>query len=169
MKNLSHDVIYEQTSEKELVKMWSDIKGNNMADILQAFIKQTYGSLEKAKEADKLADQNPNAQPEHDEDFVDTISPDLHKEIEDEFQNQLIAKHFKNPPIKESMIIPTKLKDEELNHKTEAHPLLKKYDHSLEEHRGHKLGLIKLTEDSEDIEAETGSVEEMFNNIFTDD
>lgn len=139
-----------------------------MSNILQAFIKQTYGSLEKAKEADKLADLNPNAQPEHDGDFEDTANPDLQKETENEFQKQLIAKHFKNSPIKESMIIPTKIKDGTINQKTEAHPILKKYDHSLEEHRGHKLGLIKLTEDPEDIKTETGSVEEMFNNIFED-
>jgi hypothetical protein len=134
-----------------------------MSDILKAFVKQTYGSLEKAKQADKLADQNPNAQPEHDEDFMDTGNPNLQKETEDEFQKQLIAKHFKNSTIKDSMTIPTQIKDGTIDHKTEAHPLLKNYDHSLEAHRGHKLGLIKLRD------MPTGSVSELSDNMFDDD
>lgn len=132
---------------------------DNMSDILNAFIQQTYGSLEKAKEADHLADLNPNAQPEHDENFVDTALPN---DIENEFQKQLIAKHFKNIPIKDSMNIPTQLKDETLNQKTEAHPSLKNYDHSLEQHRGHKLGLIKIKD------VPVGDVGDMFDNMFDD-
>jgi hypothetical protein len=65
--------------------------------------------------------------------------------------------------IKDSMTIPTQLKDGQLDNKTEAHPTLKKYDHSLEEHRGHKLGLIKIRD------MPTGSVDSLYDNMFDDD
>lgn len=134
-----------------------------MSNILNPFINQTYGSLEKAREADKLADQNPNAQPEHDEDFIDTNPINVQKETEDEFQKQLIAKHFKNSTIKESMNIPTKIQDNSINNKTEVHSNFKNYDHSLEQHRGHKLGLIKIRD------MPTGNINDAFDNMFDDD
>jgi hypothetical protein len=129
-----------------------------MSDILKAFLEQTYGSLEKAKEADKLADQNPNAY--HDDEMG---NPNLEKEADDKFRAQIGGRILMQKSIKDSMSIPTQLKDGQLDNKTEAHPTLKKYDHSLEEHRGHKLGLIKIRD------MPTGSVDSLYDNMFDDD
>ena len=129
-----------------------------MSDILKAFLEQTYGSLEKAKEADKLADKNPNAY--HDETMG---NPNMEKDVDDKFQAQIGGRILMQKSIKDSMSIPTQLKDGQLDNKTEAHPTLKKYDHSLEEHRGHKLGLIKIRD------MPTGSVDSLYDNMFDDD
>ena len=86
-----------------------------MSKMMDAFIQQTYGSAEKMQEAMKQADLNPYAKGnEH-----------LAKDIDDKFQKELLSKHFLNEPIKESMSIPSKLNDSELNQKTEVHPNFK--------------------------------------------
>jgi len=119
--------------------------------MMEAFIQQTYGSIEKMKEAMTKADLNPRSN-EH-----------LEKELNDKLQKEIISTHFMNTPIKESMPIPSKLKDSELNQKTEGHPNFKNYDHSLETER--KIGLIYLAEptkeDSMSEDLEVGSVSEM--------
>jgi len=143
-------------------------------NILDAFIKQTYGSIHNAQLADKLADKNPNAQPEpeheheheHEQDnrFPDNHNQNLEKEADDKLKTQLGARILMTKEIKDSMNIPTKLTPNELNNHPHPHPHpnFKNYDHSLEEHRGHKLGLIKLKD------IPSGSVAEMVNNMFDD-
>ena len=127
------------------------------SNILDAFIKQTYGSIEKAKESDKLADINPNAN-QNDND----LGKHMEFEADQKFRQELASK-MTNKPISQSMSIPTRLKDGELDNQTISHKNFKNYDHSLEEHRGHKLGLIKIKEEK------VGDVQEMFNNMFNDD
>lgn len=130
-----------------------------MSKMMDAFIQQTYGSAEKMQEAMKQADLNPYAKGnEH-----------LAKDIDDKFQKELLSKHFLNEPIKESMSIPSKLNDSELNQKTEVHPNFKNYDHSLEKER--KIGLIYLAEPTkedslEDMpDLEVGSLSDMLGSI----
>ena len=53
MKNLSHDVIYDQNSEKELIKMWADIKGNNMSELNRNLLKAI------AKNTDEKSEEEP--------------------------------------------------------------------------------------------------------------
>lgn len=135
----------------------------NHNDVLSAFINQTYGSLEKAQKADKLADKNPNAQPEHDEYFNDRGNHNLEKETDEKLQQEVGGRILLNKQIKDSMHIPTQIQDGALDHKTEAHANFKGYDHSLEQHRGHKLELIKLRD------MPSGSVDEMYDNMFDND
>ena len=122
-----------------------------MTNILDAFIKQTYGSLEKAQEADKMADLNPYS----------TDNEHMEFEADQKFRQELASK-MTNKPINQSMSIPTRLKDGELDNKPTTHKNFKNYDHSLEEHRSAKLGLIKIKEEK------VGDVSEMFSNIFKD-
>lgn len=140
-----------------------------MPSILDAFINQTYGSLDKARSADKHADLNPNAQPEHDPYFEDTTKENIAKKTEDEFQKSLIAQHFKNTPIKDSISIPTKLKEGSIDNKTQVHPQFQNYDHSLEQHRGHKLGLIKLHTEESNPNLDSGSINDMLDTMFSND
>jgi len=134
----------------------------NHNKVMDAFIKQTYGSMENAQTQDKIADKNPNAKPEHDDHFEDKGNQNLEKEADDKLKTQLGARILMNQPISDSMNIPSKLKENSLNQTTQTHPNFKNYDHSLEEHRGHKLGLIRLRE------APTGSVAEMVGTMFDD-
>ena len=133
-----------------------------MNDILQSFIEQTYGSLDKARQADKLADLNPHAQPEHDHYFDDRGNQELEKKANEEAQKQAMKGHFENKPIKESMFIPTKLQNESLNQKTQPHDNFKNYDHQLEINRAQKLGLIRLRD------MPTGDVDTLYDNMFDD-
>lgn len=144
---------------------------NDKNNILDAFLQQTYGSLDNARKADQLADKNPHAQQEFDPRF-DEKPKNLEKELNDAFQQELIAKHFKNSPIKESMSIPTNIQDGTIDNKPNIHPQFKNYDHSLEQHRGHKLGLIKLhiEENNPDLnDLNSGNVNDMLDNMFSDD
>lgn len=122
------------------------------SNILDAFIKQTYGSLEKALEADKAAELNPNS----------IGNEHLEFEANQKFRQELASK-MTTKPISQSMQIPTQLKDGELDNKTISHKNFKNYDHSLEEHRSAKLGLIKIKEEK------VGDVIEMFDDMFSDD
>lgn len=135
--------------------------------ILNAFLQQTYGSLEKAREADKLADLNPNSQGNEKIEFE-----------QDQKLRQEMASRMTKKPISQSMLIPSKLKDGELNQKTESHPQFKNYDHSLEMDRKSSLRDKFLNEKykndpehkptSQDFdfnELEVGSVEDMFNKM----
>jgi len=124
-----------------------------MSNILDSFIKQTYGSLEKALEADKQADLNPNS----------WGNEELLKVANDEAQKKAIQGRFGNKPIKESMAIPSKLKDGEIDQKTQSHPNFKNYKHDLEMSRSQKLGLIRIRD------MPTGSVEELYDTMFDDD
>jgi hypothetical protein len=135
----------------------------NHNDVLSAFINQTYGSLDKARKADHLADLNPNAKPEHDPDFIDVQEKNLEKEADEELQKQLIAKMSIQHNIRESMSIPSKLHDGQLNQKTEVHNNFKNYDHSLEIHRGDKIGLIRPNL------PQATDVKNAFDHIFDDD
>lgn len=127
-------------------------------NILQSFINQTYGSLENAKKIDALADLNPNAYTDH-----NIGDPNISKKIDEEAQKMAMKGRFTNKPIKDSMNIPTKLNDGEINQQTQSHQNFKNYDHSLEIHRGQKLGLIKIRD------MPTGNVDELFDNMFTND
>lgn len=136
-----------------------------MGDILKAFIEQTYGSLEKAREADKLADINPNA----------SGNENLEFEQDQKFRQELASK-MKNIPISHSMSIPTQIKDGELNNKPVSHPQFAKYDHSLEFDRTAIVRAKYLDEKYKNNpkdrpeaidfkELETGSVEEIFDRL----
>ena len=114
-----------------------------MSDILKAFIDQSYGSIEKAKEADRQAKLREKAE----------------KELAKELMAKYVPQLYSNQSLAKAICAPTQLKEGELNSKTEAHPNFKNYDHSLEVCRSSKLGLIKLKEE------ETGGVEEAFANI----
>ena len=119
--------------------------------MLDAFIKQTYGSLEKVLEADKAAELNPYL----------IGNEHLEFEADQKFRQELASK-MTNKPISQSMSIPTQLKDGELDNKPISHKNFKNYDHSLEEHRSAKLGLIKIKEEK------VGDVSEMFDDMFSD-
>ena len=112
--------------------------------MMDAFIKQTYGSPEKMEEAQYKADQR--------EADIESLAKH-HEQL-------AITEMCKDQSFKSTVNIPSKLKDGELNQKTESHPKLKNYDHSLEMGRSSKLGLINLKEEN------TGSVEDMFNSMF---
>jgi len=131
-----------------------------MSKMLDSFIQQTYGSLEKARESDKQADLNPNA-------YVNAIegigNPELAKMADDEAQKEAMKGHFGNPSIKDSMSIPTKLKDGSIDQKTDSHANFKGYKHDLETSRSQKLGLIRIRD------MPTGDVENLFDNMFNDD
>lgn len=135
--------------------------------ILNAFLQQTYGSLEKAREADKLADLNPNAKGNEHMEF------EQNQKLRQEMASKMTKK-----PISQSMSIPSKLKDGELNQKTDAHPQFKNYDHSLEMDRKSSLRDKYLNEkyknnpdqkpsaqDFDFNDLEVGSVEDMFNKM----
>lgn len=85
-------------------------------NILNAFIQQTYGSKEKAMEADKQADQR--------EANEKALAKDLNKKA--------IEQISRNQNISSAMNIPSQLKEGQLNQKTIPHPQMANYDHSLE-------------------------------------
>jgi hypothetical protein len=135
--------------------------------ILNAFLQQTYGSLEKAREADKLADLNPNSK------------GNKHMEFEQDHKlRQEMASKLAKKPISQSMSIPSRLNAGDLNQKTESHPQFKNYDHSLEMDRKSSLRDKYLNEKYKDSldkkptaqdfdfnDLEVGSVEDMFNKM----
>jgi hypothetical protein len=131
----------------------------NNNDVLSAFINQTYGSIDNARKADELADLNPNAYTNIQEQIG---NPEIKKKADNEAQKKAIKGHFQNKPIKESMHIPTKIKDDSINNETHPHNNLKNYNHSLETSRSNKLGLILLRE------MPTGEVDSLYDNIFND-
>jgi hypothetical protein len=67
------------------------------------------------------------------------------------------------------MSIPTKIQDGTIDNKVNVHPQFKNYDHSLEQHRGNKLGLIKLHTEENNPNLDSGSVNDMMDNMFNDD
>jgi len=129
----------------------------NHNDILSAFINQTYGSIDNARKIDELADLNPNAYTNIQEQIG---NPEIEKKANDEAQKEAIKGHFQNKPIKESMHIPTKIKDDSINNETQPHNNFKNYNHSLETSRSNKLGLIVLRE------MPTGDVDSLYDNLF---
>jgi len=84
--------------------------------MLDAFIQQTYGSYENANKADEIAKEREQA------------IADLKVSIEKKAIEQLM----KTPEVRSAMAIPTRLKDGQLDYKTEVHPNFKNYDHSCE-------------------------------------
>lgn len=119
-------------------------------DVLSAFVQQTYGSPQKAMEADKQADQR--------EAIAKAFAEDAHKKA--------VTQLCRNQSIASAMNIPSKLKEGQLNNKTVPHLQMANYDHSLETKRLDGK-LIKLDEPEEGLS--NGSVEEMFNNVFSND
>lgn len=89
-------------------------------NIIDAFIKQTYGSLEAAIESDEKADQHNAA--------IKNLSQ-LWKEKTIQHQAQSAK------PISEHISIPTKIKQGDLDQHTEAHSHFQNYDHSFEKNR----------------------------------
>lgn len=133
--------------------------------IQKEFIEQTYGSLEKAREADRLADLNPNSKGN------EKLELEQDGKIRQEMASRMIKK-----PISQSMLIPSKLKDGEINQKTESHPQFKNYDHSLELDRTaitrakyldekYKNNPENKPSSSDFKDLDVGSVEEMFNKM----
>lgn len=131
--------------------------------ILNAFIQQTYGSIEKAQASDKLADNQKN----------------IDREICKQKEKDAMVMMLRSKNISDHMNIPSKLKPNELNTTTEIHPQFKKYDHSLEVDRTEvareKFLNEKYKNDPENKPTsidfkylEAGSVEDAFNNIFKD-
>ena len=99
------------------------------SNILGSFIQQTYGSVENAHAQDKKADGK----------------EDNETELDKEVQKFAIKQISKPISLIESMGLPTRLKAKELDQKTEVHPNLKNYDHSLDVNRSSGLGLISLS------------------------
>ena len=135
---------------------------NNIQD---AFIKQTYGSKEKAMEADKQANQR----------VLDS------KARAKELERQALLQFSRNQNINSAMPIPSKLTNGQLNEKPVAHPHFANYNHSLEMDRT-KIIRDKILDEkyknnpsarpSSDIdfkELPTGSVEDAFNTFSNDD
>lgn len=134
--------------------------------MLDAFIKQTYGSYTNAQEADEQA----------------TIREQQELEMQENYYKMAIIEMYKDQSIQSSMSIPTKIKDGQLNQTPEVHPNLKNYKHDLELDRTpivrakylenkYKDNLENMPseidfkhQDSSDV----GSVGEMFDNIFDD-
>lgn len=95
----------------------STVTGKN--DVLGAFINQTYGSVEKAHQADKDADLRIEAE----------------KRLCQEREAAGLKQFNSDQSILKSMNIPHKVKPGDLDDKTVPHEHFKDYDHSCEQVR----------------------------------
>ena len=102
-------------------------------NILNSFIQQTYGSGQNAIQADKDADKREQ----------------MEKEAAEFRMKAAISQLCKPINLSKTLNVPTKLKDGELNSKTESYLNYKNYDHSLEKNRSSDLGLISLSNEEE--------------------
>lgn len=131
--------------------------------MLDAFIQQTYGSIDGIIEAELRSQKLEEAK----------------KKMAEEFHKKAVLEMNKSQEIKSKMEIPTKIKKGELDQKTVPHPKMAAYDHSLELDRKSIVREKYLNEkyknnpeekpSEEEFRLqglETGSVEEMFNNMF---
>ena len=133
-----------------------------MSKMLDAFIQQTYGSAEQAHAADKKANEKELAA----------------KELAKDFHKRAVLEMYKDQSIAAHMAIPAKLKPEDLKETPKPHPQFASYDHSLEVDRTAVVRQKYLAQKYKDNpadqpalsdfkvkETETGSVEEMFNEL----
>lgn len=123
-----------------------------MSKMLDAFIQQTYGSYTKAQQADEQAE----------------IRERLEAERQEKFHEMAVIEMLKDQSIKSAISIPSKIKDGELNQKTESHQNFKNYKHDLELDRAAILDLKILKHEDMESGENVGSVKEMFDNMFDD-